>query len=176
MSILFVFIAACSDQGFEKEDTAAILNGEEMKYEDIMVQFSVDENREETVINYLKQEIVILEAREMGITVSDEEVEESKKAIFPGSDASERYKMIENKELYEFYEQQASLLGVSPEEFFEAWEERTYQIQAYVEKYIDAKFGYPDKGEDVDEWGQKIDDHLDKLLKNYKEDGRLIIK
>ncbi|MBU8907464.1 hypothetical protein [Desertibacillus haloalkaliphilus] len=172
ISVSLMFIAACADQGYEKEDTAAILNGEEITYEDILWQYSLTANIEDTVIGYLKQEIVILEAQDMGIVVSDEEVEENKRLLFPGSGVSERYQKLEDKQ---FYEEQASLLGVSPEDYYEVWEEKAYRSQAYMNKYIEKNFGTPAEGDDGEAWGQQINDHIDQLFHDYIESGELII-
>ena len=121
----------------------------------------------------MKEEIVILEAKDMGITVSDEEVEESKQFMLPDSEASERFEMEENKE---FYGTQASLLGVAPEDYYEVWEDKTYKRGAYLDRYFDTMFGEPVEEDDAKLWEQKINKHLDELFETYKENGKLTIK
>ena len=171
--IVSLFITACSGQKIDKEATVAILQGEEIKVKDILWQFSLEGNAEDIMKAYLKLEIVLLEAKEMGITVSEKEIEEDKQGRFPGSDVNERYKLSDDKE---FFQTQASRLGISPEEYFVGWEDRTFRSQAYLEQYIDTKFGYPDENEDFEKWGQKLDFYFEELFNKYIEDGRLIIK
>lgn len=171
--LILLSITACSEQKMDKEVTIAILEGEEIKVKDILWQFSLEENAEDIMKAYLKLEIVLLEAKEMGITVSEKEIEESKQVMNPGSNVSERYKQSIDKE---FYQSQASRLGISPEEYFAGWEDRIFRTQSYMNQYIDTLFGYPDDNESIDEWGQNIDQYLEELFNRYIEDGRLLIK
>ncbi|PAV28536.1 hypothetical protein CIL05_16510 [Virgibacillus profundi] len=166
-----ILLAACTDQEYEKEDVVAILNGDEIKIKEILWQYSLDEDPENSIYNYLKQEIVILEAEDSGITVSKEEIEEKKQLVYPNSDPVERFEVIEEQE---FYEKQASLFDVSPEEYYEIWEDNTYTKQLYVEKYIDEIIGEP--SDDFETWGQEVDEHINNLFEEYKEDKKLIIK
>ncbi|MFA9558274.1 hypothetical protein ACERII_13280 [Evansella sp. AB-rgal1] len=171
--IFILFFVACSEQDYEKEDIAAVLNGEEITYEEIMWQFSLEDDLEKWVTAYLKQEIFIIEAKTQGITVTDEEKEERKEGMFPGTTASERYELMETKELFD---SQATLLGVTPKEYYEVWEDKSHRAQAYIDKYIDEIFGRPTEGDDVDKWGQEIDEHIEDLFNDYIETGKLEMK
>ncbi|WP_226035269.1 hypothetical protein [Aquibacillus saliphilus] len=57
-----IFLTACTGQPFEKEDTVAVLSENEIKVEEILWQFSLEDNPEAIIVDYLKQEIVIQEA------------------------------------------------------------------------------------------------------------------
>ncbi|AOM84484.1 hypothetical protein [Salisediminibacterium beveridgei] len=168
-----ILFTACQSPNYDKDEVIAELNGEEIKVEEVLWQFSLEEDPEDMMTHFLKQEIMLLEAKDMGIVVSEEEIEESKQAIFPDTEAAERYELTDDKD---FHEKQASKLDISPEEYFEAREERMYKVQAYTEKYIEAEFGYPSDSDEIDEWGEKIDSHFESLFDRYKEDGKLIIK
>ncbi|WP_088102865.1 hypothetical protein [Halalkalibacter urbisdiaboli] len=166
-----VLMTACTGQKYEKEDTIAVLNGEEIKVEDVLWQFSLEKETENIINMYLKQEVVIQESKDKGITVSEDEVVEKIQALFPSSEPIDRFEFIDDKT---FYEQQASLLGVSSVKYFEVWEDITYTKQAYVEKYIDKKIGEPTE-EDLESWGQMIDEHINELFDTYKREGKLEI-
>ena len=172
MAGLFLF-SACHSPNYEKDDVVAELNSEEIKVEDVLWQFSLEENPEDAMTDYLKQEILLLEAKDRGIVVSEEEIEESIEAIYPDADASERYALTDDQA---FHEAQAEKLGISPEDYFEGREYRLHRTQAYTETYIEAEFGYPADSEDVHEWGEEIERHLERLFDKYLEDGQLIIK
>ncbi|KAA0542431.1 hypothetical protein FZW96_21335 [Bacillus sp. BGMRC 2118] len=172
--ILCTFLlTACTGNQFEREDIVAELNGNEIKVEDILWQYSLDENPEAIVLDYLKQEVVIQEAKDKGITVTEEEIEERKQAMFPNSNANDRFEVFDEKE---FYEKQAAILEVTPEHYYKVWEANTYTKQEYVEKYIEMNFGEPTDDEDVDVWGQEIEKHIKELFDKYKNEGKLITK
>ncbi|WP_027963586.1 hypothetical protein [Halalkalibacillus halophilus] len=175
MVLLFtIFLAACSQPKYEKEDVVAILDGEEITAEEVLWQYPLnDEQSEEHIKNYLKEEILVKEAIERGITVSEQEIEESKQAMAPEADVEMRYEI--HSEENDFYDNQADTLDVSPITFYEIWEDRIYTNQLYIDEYINELFGEPedDKGE---QWGRNIDNHVDDLYDEYLEEGRLILK
>ncbi|MEC5425765.1 hypothetical protein QGM71_20055 [Virgibacillus sp. C22-A2] len=140
--ICTILLTACTGQNFEKEDIVAVLDGNEIILEEILWQYSLGEKPEDRIIDYLKQEVVIREAKYRGVTVTEEEIEERKQLQIPNSNANERFEVIEEKE---FYEGQASILEVSPEEYYEVW-------------------------------GQEIDEHINELFDEYKEEEKLIMK
>ncbi|MCL7745521.1 hypothetical protein [Halalkalibacter alkaliphilus] len=170
--ICTLLLVGCTGPKYEKEDIIAVLEGAEVTVEDVLWQYSLEKEEEKIINWYLKQEIVIQESQARGITVSEDEIDEIKQELFPGSKPPERYEYLDDKS---FYEQQAALLGVSPEEYYEIWEGITLTKQAYVEKYIDEKLGGPTE-EEVDLWAQKIDEHIDELFDTYKKEGKLVIK
>lgn len=172
---LIIFLVACSEQDYEKDDVVAILNEKEIKIEDILWLYSLEENTEERIIGYLKLEVLIQEAKNIGITITEEEIEDRKLAIFPKSTASERFEESDNKE---FLEKQASILGVTPEKYFEVWEDNSHRAGAYIVKYVFEIFDEPNDAEHIQEieaWDQKVNEHIDDLFQRYKDEGKLII-
>ncbi|MBB5172391.1 hypothetical protein [Texcoconibacillus texcoconensis] len=171
-----ILLASCTGPSYETDDTVAFLDNEEITVEDVMVQYSIEEGGEDVIEGFLKQEVVVQEAKDMGITVSDEEIEESKQAMMPGSEVSERYEALEDQSDQTFYERQASALDMVPEEYFEVWEDKTYTSQAYMDKYISETFDEPASEEDAEAFADDVNDHIDALFEEYQEDGRLVVE
>ncbi|ADU32253.1 hypothetical protein [Evansella cellulosilytica] len=171
--IVAFLLVACSERTFEKDETVAILNGNEIKVEDLLLYTSLEENAEEIILSHLKLKVVAEEAKSMGMTVTEEELDEAKQGIYPGSTPQERYEMLPSTE---FYEQQAAILGLSTEEYYEIWEDKTQTISAYLGKYIYYKFGDindSETEEEVKEWEDKANKHLNELFELYKKEGML---
>lgn len=171
--LLIIFLVACTSQEYNKGDTVAVLDGREIKVEDILWLYSLEENTEERIVSYLKQTVLVQEAKNMGITLIEEEVEESKQAIFPGYTAIERFEENKNKE---FYRKQASILGVSPEEYYEVWENTSYTAAGYMDQYINQVFGEPDSVEHAEWWNKMVNEHYDEVFERYKSEEILEIK
>ncbi|WP_332633050.1 hypothetical protein [Halalkalibacter flavus] len=169
--ICLILLTACSGTNYDNEDVIAVLKGEEIKAKDILSQYSLEDKNIEI---YIKEEIIILEAKSKGIAVSEQEIQENKKMLFPGADTGEILKIIPDKDK-EFYEKQAAVLGISPEEYFDIWNDAYHSRDAYIQKYIVQKFGEPTSVEDGELLSEDIDDHINKLLSSYKENGELIL-
>ncbi|MDQ0253543.1 hypothetical protein J2S74_000915 [Evansella vedderi] len=96
----------------------------------------------------------------MGIVVTEKEIEERKEAMFPDSKASERFEENEFKEFFE----QAAILGVSSEEYFKVWEDISITTVAYMDQYVYENFGEPANPEDIEFGNQKVNEHIDSLF------------
>lgn len=171
MLLLLIVLVACSEQEYKKDDVVATLNEKEIKIEDILWQTSLEENPEHRITAHLKLEVLIQEARELGITVLDEEIAQRKRDSQFDSNASEMYEL--NKQ---FYEEQASILGVSPEEYFEVWADQSFATGAYLEKYVSMLFGTTNDAENLEVRDKKMNEHMDDLFQRYKNEGKLIMK
>ncbi|WP_413375874.1 hypothetical protein [Alkalihalobacillus sp. 1P02AB] len=168
----FLFIlVGCSTQTFDNEDTIALLNDNEIRAEDVLKVYPLEED---FIIRYLQDEIVIHEAKELGIKITDEEIEKLKNTIFPGYDTLEVHEFLEVIGNEEFIKYQASRLGVSEEEYFDIWFNETHKRSAYIDEYIEQKFGEPPFDE-FDEWAEKVEEHLDKLFNDYQTNEKLIV-
>lgn len=165
--ILFLFflilLVGCSGT-IEKKEVIAILNDKEITAEDVLKQYPLEKGYIE---NYLKHEVIIAEAKSMGITVTDEEVERLKKNYYP----TEEFKKTEK-----LHEKQATTLGISTEEFFDIWVETYLTKDAYINKYIKRKFKEPKSKEEAEQWGKDIENDFNKVYESYKRDKKLIIK
>ncbi len=161
---LILLVACSSFTSNGKEDVIAVLDGEDIKGKDILTQYQIEDSYIEV---YLKEEIVIHEAKKIGIEVSDEEVEERRLALYPSLD------MIENRE---FYELQAATLDVSAEEYFELWAKEYLMRNEYIQQYVSETFADPSDG-DVGgvAWGQEINQHIHHLYLMYQEEEQLVI-
>ncbi|MDQ0298082.1 hypothetical protein J2S78_000490 [Salibacterium salarium] len=166
--IFIILLVGCTGPEYEKEETIAVLEGEEITAEDVLWQSSLEKEPEDIIKSYLKQEVVIKEAKNMEITVSEKEVEERVQEEFPGADLTRRFEAYGNKD---FYREQASLLGVSPEEYYETWEEINYTRGLYWDKYFNEKFGEPTE-KNLESWTKKVDEHGDELFNAYKKEGK----
>ncbi|SOC43706.1 hypothetical protein [Ureibacillus acetophenoni] len=159
-----IFLVACSEQTYDKNEVIATLKGEDIKVSDILTQYPIED---EYIENFLKEEIVIHEAKNMGITVSDEKIEELKQTYYPRGE----FTIIED-----FHKEQAEVLGITAEEYFEIWSLTYLKRNEYIQEYIKAKFNEPSSIEEGEKWGEEIEAHINNLFTHYKENRDLIIK
>ncbi|WP_096203181.1 hypothetical protein [Bacillus sp. FJAT-45350] len=171
LSIFLLILIGCSTQTFNNEDVIAVFNGEEIKAQDVLKVNSLEKNY---IINYLKDEIIVYEAQELGIKITDAEIEEYKRTVFPSYDLMETHEFLETIGYTEFVEQQATKLGITEKEYFETWFHERYKRSAYREKYLEQKFGEPNVDE-FDEWAEKVAEHTNTLFNDYQANEKLII-
>ncbi|MCK0470662.1 hypothetical protein [Halalkalibacter sp. APA_J-10(15)] len=180
--ILFIFLlllTACSGTSYENEDVIAVLKGEEIKGRDILALYPLNDEHIEI---YIKEEIIVIEAKEMGIHVSREEIERNKNSLYPGLDPSEILQHVQENNR-QFYEEQAVAFDIQPEEYYEIWRDTYYSRDPYIQEYMNEKFFSPAsakgidfmKQESIDKLNKEIETHLDELIDLYKKNGDLII-
>jgi len=175
-------MVSCSGEKYTSDDVIAILDGEAITGLDIMARYQLEDK---FIKMYLQEEVVIAEAKDRGLVVSDEELIEKKQALFPGATPNEIYQMLDETE---FYEKQAAILGMKPVEYYEMWHDTYYYREAYFQKYVEEFFETPnysidglseeeieDLMEEGQKWGRKIEAHIEELFALYQEDGRLIL-
>ncbi|GAE33712.1 hypothetical protein [Halalkalibacter akibai] len=114
MRIIYVILAclllgACQTSAVENDQVIAVLNEEEIRASDILTLYQVEKPYIEM---YLKEEILIQEAHKLGITISEDEIEEAKQMLFPGATISEQLEFLSEESL-EFYQTQANQLGLN---------------------------------------------------------------
>ena len=134
--IILIFIVSCSGNDYNNDDVVAILNEEEILIEDILWQYSLDEDLEYVIETYLKQEVIKKEAESMGITVTEDEVQKMMLLAPADLTVEERMELSGNSA---YAKRQASLLKISPEEYYENWEYTTAENQVYLDKYVAEK-------------------------------------
>lgn len=159
-----IFLVACSDQTYDKNEVIATFKGEDIKVSDILTLYPIED---EYIEIFLKEEIIIHEAKNMGITVSDQKIEELKQTYYP----SDEFILIEN-----FHKKQAEILGITAVEYFEIWSLTYLKRNEYIQEYIKAKFNEPSSVEEGEKWGEEIEEHINNLFTYYKENKDLIIK
>lgn len=177
--ICFILLSACTGTSYESEDVIAVLKGQEIKGKDILALYPLNDKQIEI---YIKEEIIVIEAKNMGIQVSQDEIESIKNSLYPGLNKSEILQNIPESNR-QFYEEQAAALDITPEEYYEIWSDKHYSRDAYIQKYINEKFFNPATAEGVDlmkqensnKLNKEIEKHLEELIDLYKKNGDLII-
>ena len=155
-------MAACSEK-YELDNVVATLNGKDITTREIISLYSLtDENIE----NYLKQEIIIDEAKNAGVTVSQEYIKELKEMWYPNA---------ETVEMEKFNAKEAEALGLTTDEYFDMWSLTYLEKNEYFQTYIKSKFGEPASTEKAEEWGKEIESYINNLYESYIENQKLII-
>lgn len=168
LSLLSILLlVACSDQTSEKkyelDNIVATLNDKDIATREIISQYSLtDENIE----NYLKQEIIIDEAKNAGITVSKTYIKELKEMWYPNA---------ESVEMEKFNAKEADALGLTNDEYFDMWTLTYLERNEYFQTYIKSRFGEPTSFEEGEEWGKEIESYINNLYESYIENQMLII-
>jgi hypothetical protein len=158
--ISFVFLISCSERTYDKNEVIAIFEGTEIKVSDILTLYPVND---EYIEIFLKEEIVIHEAKKLGITVSEQEMEEQRVMNYP------------SVQIEDFHKEQAEELGITAEEYLKIWSLSILERNVYVQKYIKFKFDEPSSDEEIENWGSEIEAHINNLFTTYKENKELII-
>ncbi|WP_100372329.1 hypothetical protein [Bacillus sp. FJAT-45037] len=182
--LLFIFLflillTACSGSSYENEDVIAVLKGKEIKGKDVLALYPLND---EHIDIYLKEEIIVNEAKAMGIQVSGDEIESNKNSLYPGLETSEILQHLPESER-QFYEKQATALEITLEEYYEIWRDTHYSRDAYIQAYINERFYNPAVSEGLDlmvlenvnKLNEEIDTHLEELIDLYKKNGDLIV-
>ena len=168
--LFMLLLAACSTEvnEFELDKVMAVLNDQEIKARDILTQYPLDD---EYIEIFLKEEVIISEAKALGIRVSEEEVLAQSQTVFPGLEPVEIYQLLDEKD---FYISQAKLLGVTPEEYYGLWADSYYARELYIQKYIGKMFEEPTTIEEGALWGEQIEEHINERFSHYVASGQLI--
>lgn len=162
-----LLMSACSDQNSEKnyelDDIVANFNGYNITVKEIISQWPLtDENIE----NYVKQEIIIDEAKNAGVTVSEESIKQLKMMIYPNA---------ESVEMENFNAKEAKALGMTNDEYFDMWTLTYLKRNEYFQTYIKSKFSDPTSIEEGEEWGKEIESYINNLYDSYIENDVIII-
>lgn len=161
--LCIIFLVSCSEQGYDKSKVIASLKGDEVKVSDVLTQYPVENKYIEI---YLKEEIVIREAKNRGISITEKEIKELKGLLYPIDQPSQ---------IEDFHRKQADLIGITDEEYFEIWSTTYIERNEYIQAYIKSEFGEPSSENEVDKWGSSVQSHIDELFAEYQENKELII-
>lgn len=172
-------VTGCSNAGYDLDEVVAVLEGEEIKAKDVLTLYPVDD---EGIRNYVLGEVLVQESKNMGIFISEEEIENNKMALYPGLEPQEIYESLP-EEGKAFYEEQAEVLNVTPEEYYEIWLDVHHTHSAYIQAYINKVIFNSEleeefdlmAPEDLEMMDQRIDDHMDELVELYKQSGKLTV-
>ncbi|MFD2639249.1 hypothetical protein [Piscibacillus salipiscarius] len=168
-------LAACSNSSnYNQDDVAAIVRGEEITVGDIRFFKQVnDKELPEAVMAHVRNKLIVLEAKEMGITVSGEELNKAQEA-FPYP--KESVKSEQANEIRDFAESQADQFNMEPREYYQEFVRRSAKNSQYQQKFWKQKLGKPESEKEqimTNEKGQKI---MDELLEKYEDEIEIIIK
>lgn len=168
MAIVFLIGCANKDSELtntptEKEDVVAILLGNEITKKDILTQYPLEDRYIEV---YLKEEIMMLEAKKQEIVVLQGAVDYLLKMLYPG---------LHTEGDTQFFEEQAELLGMTPEEYYDMWSYKYVIRDSYLQHYIEKNFDEPTTEEEAKIWHQTIDQHFADLVEQYKQNGDLVM-
>lgn len=172
--LLFLTLSvACSSDGIEEEnsnatkdeDVVAVVNSQEITLKDIRsLYFEEDEDISKMVEKFVEEEIMVLEAKRIGIDVTEEL--ESMELLFPLGDTGNE----------DFFEMQADYLDITVEEYYEVYFKERIERDAYVNQLIDEKLDLSDYGADDSEIVEKeINDFISELWEEYEEDIEIIL-
>ncbi|OLO26632.1 hypothetical protein BTR23_22690 [Alkalihalophilus pseudofirmus] len=175
--ILLLFVltvsVACSSDGAEEEnitaandeDVVAIVKGKEITLKDIRSLYFVEEQDiHKMVERFVQEEIMVLEAKSMGIDVTEEL--EGMELLFPlGNTGNE-----------DFFEIQADYLGITVEEYYEEYFKERIERDAYVNHLIHKRLDLSNYGVDESEVIDKeINDFISSLWVEYEEDIEILL-
>ena len=165
-SLVFAFglalLTACSSSSVDLQEEVAVFQGDAITSEDVLYQYSLDN---EGIEAFLKEEIIITEAKSHGIEVTDEDIHNYQSSSFESYDESETG----------FFEEQAKTLDISPEEYYEEWADRFIERNIYLQLYIQQMFDNPETEAETEEWPDEVDSHIEELFEEYKETEELEI-
>ncbi|MFV8830365.1 hypothetical protein [Alkalihalobacterium sp. APHAB7] len=164
---------ACSNATTEKEtvvsvddgDIVAIVKGEEITLKDIRSLYNVpDEKIAIMVKNFVKEEIMVLEAKKLGIDVSGEM--EGIELAFPFDDT-------ENED---FFENQAEYLNMTSREYYDVYFKERLERNAYVNNLVNEVLDLSQYGvDDTELLDEKINEYINGLLNEYKEEIEILL-
>jgi hypothetical protein len=164
---MLLLLGCTSNTTFKDDDIVAIVYGDKITYKDVRSLHKFESsNARKYIEGYVIQELVIHEAKSMGIKVEDIDIEDEKQ-LFPPS------AMIEQNK--EFFESQAKYLEMTTEEYYEYFLIESKVKQQYMDQYIDKKFGEPSP-EEVDNFSKKVNDHLNNLLIKHEDNIQILVK
>ncbi|WP_170158518.1 hypothetical protein [Aquisalibacillus elongatus] len=169
------FVVGCSDStNYDHDDVVAVVRGEEITVGYIRFFSEVkDEDLPEAVDYYVRETLVIQEAKDMGIDVS----EGAEEAVeFFGQYPSEDVDTERGKEIRSFADDQAEKFGMEPEEFHEEYTRRSYERSEYQNQFFKEHLGEPETEKEAKEMDEKAEQLINELLKKHEDEIEIIIK
>ena len=165
--LFLIVLTGCAANAEDPARVIATLDGEAITMENYFFRYTDPSMTE----SYLKERVLVQEAEDIGITVAEDEVNESKQMLFPDSDAEERLTYWADRALID---EQAERLDMDELAYFIEWEEKMYRTQLVMDAYVEETFGdFPEDGDEMQAFGEEIDAHIDTLFDTYQEEGRL---
>ncbi|GEN45420.1 hypothetical protein [Alkalibacillus haloalkaliphilus] len=171
-----ILIAGCTGSQYELDDTAAVIKGEEITVGDVLFEFDVDDDElPYAVETYVVEYLVMQEAQDMGIDVS-EEVEKHEQ--FFGAYPSEDVDTNQANEIRQFADSRAELFDMDPETYHEEYTRKRTEVSAYstafAEEYVD--FDEVQSDEDIEHVNATMQQIIDDLYEEYEDEIEVYIE
>lgn len=158
-------LTACSR--YENEDVVAIVGEKEITIADVRLFYNLDRgDLEESVKAYVKEEVLVQEAKRIGLDVS-REIEEER------SELKSTYYIDQTKEQQHFAKKEAKKLGLALADYYERYIDRATERNAYIMALIEEKVGVVEEGE---EYTEKVEKFIDGLLQKYSDDIEILVE
>lgn len=173
--LVFIFLLltamGCSNQN-NNEDIAAIVGGKEITIGDIRLLYNMeDRTLEDAVKQYVKEEIMVQEARKMGIDISDEiEKYQSVNPIFMTETKDKEIK------LNNYYKKKARQLGMTEEDYKNAYFKTFTERGAYINKYLEKVLKKKDEDETSQEYAARVNEYVNGLLSSHSDEIEILIQ
>lgn len=158
---------------YKDDDIVAIVKGKEITINDLRFLYP-DEKVLDNVDGYIKQELVLQEAKKMNIDVS-EEIDMQKEILMAViTDENNSF----GQEMYQFIKSQANKLGLTVDDYLIKYVDITTEQNAYVSAYVLQKFNAPETNDidEMNEYDERINEYLDELMKENEDDIEVLIK
>ncbi|MCP8615858.1 hypothetical protein [Salirhabdus salicampi] len=176
--LAILFAVACSSPSssntYDDEDIVAVVLGKEITVRDIRFLYRVTDEELPTFVKerFVKEEVVIQEAKRLGIDVS-KEVEEGVTFFDKLPPKGENSPSIRK-----FVDDQAESLGMSPEEYYDIYMVKSTERSTYVNKYIETVLvdEWPKDEEKIENVTERIEEHFERLLVKYEDEIEIYIQ
>jgi hypothetical protein len=175
--ISFILLAGCSSiSTYDDNEVAAIVKEQEITVGDLRLLYPDDK-----ALDYLdwaiKVELVKQEVEKMNIEVTDKLNREEDDDWF-GQLPPENTEDQGGKQIRKFAEAQAKKLNMKPEEFQKQYAKIINEQNAYMITYLEEKTGIENVDEEaaMDEFNEKSDALLEKLMKENKDEIEVLIQ
>ncbi|MFZ3578654.1 hypothetical protein [Virgibacillus sp. DJP39] len=166
---LLLWAAACSSQPvYDDDEVAAIVMDEKITVGEIRFIYDVnDQELPKMVKEFVKEEIMVQKAKEMGLDISEEAEETLAFTHLPPEDSEDP--------LRKFVEKQAKKVGMSEEKYYQDYLKKTTKRSQYVNQYILKELGHPHSDNEND-YVDNVNKHVNNLITKYADEIEILIK
>lgn len=166
-SLVLLFLVGCSNQ-YNKEDVVAIVGDKEITVADVQLIYDLqDKELNEAVEDYVKEEVMVQEAKKMGINATDK-IEELKAINSP-------FPQGQTEEQSEYAKEKAKKLGMTEEEYYEKYLEVSTERSAYIMEYVEKEVGKINDEDSAGEYTEKVNELVDSVLTKHTDDIEILI-
>jgi hypothetical protein len=166
--LLPTIIVGCTSQ-YDNEEVVAKVGDKEITYAEVKLIYNLEEQELfEAVESYVKEELMVQEAKEMGIDVS-KEIEEQKALQTP-------FPLEQTEQQAAYGKKKAKELGMSEKEFYRKYFNVSTERSAYITKFIDRKIGNLNKEDDAELYMEKVNEFVNSMLTKHADEYEIYIE